>query len=166
MDKYQTRYEAHQKRKKEMLKGIVEEHYSDRQFSDKVVEQEKIEILVNSIQLIPSSCDRHGVYAKVIQDRDSKNLLGGLLVGGTGWVHRSSHIILLFGDPQAYKEGLIYMPFIDSGVVVMKLYEILKDLGLKGCYINPQVRGENQIYFRDRFGHDVYCGCMAIGYAK
>jgi nitroreductase len=164
VDKYQDRYTAHQKRKRDTLKKIGDTHYSTRQFSDKVVEQEKIDILVNSIQLIPSSCDRHGVYAKVISDRDNKNLLSGLLVGGTGWVHRASHIILLFGDPEAYKEGLIYMSYLDAGVAVMKLYDTAKELVLKGCYVNPQVRGDNQIYFRDRFGHDIYCGAFGVGY--
>lgn len=165
-DKYQERYSAHQERKKSVLKEIIQTHYSNRQFEDSVVEQEKIDELVESIQMCPSSCDRHGVYAVVISDRDAKNLLSGLLVGGTGWVHRASHIILLFADPQAYKEGLIYMPYLDAGVVVMNMYNKLKELGLKGCYVNPQVRGENQVYFRDRFGTDIYCGAMGVGYGK
>lgn len=163
-DKYQGRYKAHQERKKGVLKSIIEKHYSTRVFSEKIVEEEKIKELVDSIQLIPSSCDRHGVYTKIIVSRDDKNLLSGLLVGGVGWAHRASHIILLFADPKAYKEGLIYMSYLDAGLAIMKIYDKLKELGLKGCYINPQVRGENQIYFRDRFGHDIFCGAFGVGY--
>lgn len=162
-DEYQKRYLAHQARKKEMLKKIVEEHYSNRVFSDEAVSDKEIDKLTNSIQLIPSSCDRHGVYTKVISDRDNKNLLSGLLVGGTGWVQRASYIILLFGDPNAYKENLIYMSYLDAGLAVMKLYDTAKKMKIKGCYVNPQVRGENQIYFRDRFGYDIFCGAFAIG---
>ena len=160
---YQDRYLAHQERKRETLRKISELHYSDRLFSGEPVEEEKIQEMIEAIQWLPSSCDRHGVYAKVISDRDNKNLLGGLLVGGVGWVNRASHIILLFADPKAYVENLIYMPYLDAGVIIHKFYTMLPDLEIRGCYVNPQVRGNDQIYFRDRFGHDIFCGAFGVG---
>lgn len=161
---FQERYLAHQQRKKTTLQNIGKTHYSTRQFSDKPVEDELIIQLIESVNLLPSSCDRHGVYVKDIYERDDKNLLDGLLVGGVGWIHRAPHVLLLFGNPNAYKENLIYMPYIDAGLAVMNWYNLLKEFGLKGCYVNPQVRGENQLYFRDRFGYDIFCGAMGVGY--
>lgn len=161
---YQSRYLAHQLRKKKVLESITDEHYSNRKFSGEVIPHDKIDKLVESIQRVPSSCDRHGVYAKVISSRDDKNLLSGFLVGGTGWIHRASHIILLFGDPKAYVENLFYMPYLDSGVVIHNLYLECANLKLKGCYANPQVRGDNILMFQHKFGHDIFCGAFGVGY--
>jgi hypothetical protein len=164
IDKHQVRYLKHQNRKKTVLKKIIKNHYSERMFSDNVVDEKTIKTLIDSIQLLPSSCDRHGIYIKPISSRDDKNLLSGLLVGGVGWIHRASHIFLLFANPSTYKEKLLYMPYLDAGVVIMGLYEQVKKLSIRGCYVNPQVRGENQIYFKDRFGYDIFCGAFGVGH--
>lgn len=166
MDKYQDRYIKHQARKKKQLVKLIKQRHSTRIFSDKPVEDTKIEKLIDSLQYAPSSCDRHGVYPVIITERNDKSLLGGILVGGVGWVHRAPVIMLLFGDPQAYKEGLIYMPYLDAGVMVHHLWLSVENEGLKAAYVNPNVRGEHQLFFRDRFGHDVFCGALAIGYEE
>jgi nitroreductase len=163
---YQDRYIAHQLRKKETLLKLIKTRHSTRVFSDKDVEDSKIKVIEDSLLSVPSSCDRHGVYTKTIKDRDNKNLLGGFMVGGVGWIHRAPVIMMLFADPEAYKENLIYTPYLDSGVVLYHILLVAESLGLKACYVNPQVRGENQVYFRDRFGYDIFCGAVAIGYEE
>lgn len=166
MDKYQERYIAHQGRKKKQLVDLIEERHSNRVFSDEDVSQETIELLIDSLKHAPSSCDRHGVYPLIVTERDDKSLLGGILVGGVGWVHRAPVIMLLFGDPQAYKEKLMYMPYLDAGVVLHHTWLVAEREGLKCAYVNPNVRGSHQLFFRERFGYDVFCGALAIGYEK
>jgi len=112
-DIYQERYEAHQARKAKVLKQIMEERHSNRIFSDKPLDHDKhIAPLLEAIDLCPSSCSREAIYSQLITERDEKALLGGVLVGGVGWIHRATAIILLFAEPTAYKAGdeIKFMP--------------------------------------------------------
>jgi len=164
-DIYQKRYMAHQKRKKKVLTQITKERHSDRVFSGVTIDDKTIKELIDSVGNCPSSCDRKGILLDVVSTRDLKDLLSGLLVGGVGWVHRASHIVLLFGDPLAYKvsEETSYMPYLDAGFVVHQLYLTSTVLELKCCYISPKIRDMNKDYFKEIFGDKIFCGAFAIG---
>lgn len=162
-DKYQQKYLAHQLRKREVLAKLIKDRHSTRVFSDKEIDPVLLQTIVNSIEVCPSSCDRHAIYLKVISDRDDKNILGGLLVGGVGWVHRANKIILIFADPKAYKERQVFMPFLDAGVVIYHLYLMSQMNKLKCCFVNPNIRELHQSTFRVLFGGDIFCGVFAIG---
>lgn len=61
------------------------------------------------------------------------------------------------------------MPYIDAGVVVSYLYLVAEDMGLKGCYINPNIREEDELrlnFYLDKFAnrHQIPCGAFAVGY--
>lgn len=165
-DVYQERYLAHQLRKKETLIKIMKKRHSERMFSDKPVELEKLKELVRSLEYVPSSCDRKAVSFEVITDRDKKALLGGMLVGGVGWIHRAPIIFLLKADPLAYKAGdeINYMPFLDAGVIVQQLFLMGTALGLKTAYVNPNIRPMNSDHFKKVFGDKIFCGAFAVGY--
>jgi nitroreductase len=164
-DQYQERYLAHQERKKKTLLEIMEARHSDRRFADTVVEQEKIDQLLAVIDKCPSSCDRKAVGVMVIDDRDRKSLLGGILVGGVGWIQRASHILLIQADPIAYKAGneIEFMPYLDGGVVAQQLYLMATALGLACCFVNPNVREINQEHYHKVFGDKMLVGAFAIG---
>jgi len=100
-----------------------------------------------------------------MSNRDDKELLGGILVGGVGWVHRAKCILLIFADPIAYKAGneRDYMPFIDAGAVVQQLSLLASANDLVGCFVNPTIRSHNQRHFNNLFGSDIFCGAYAIG---
>ena len=95
-DIYQQRYLAHQERKakllyasqygdieyrkytdkeKEVFFEILNNRVSQRTFNKIPVE---IEPVLEAIKTIPSSCGRKGVSVRVLEDRDSKDLLSGL----------------------------------------------------------------------------------------
>lgn len=168
MDKYQKRYQAHQKRKAKVLASIIKKRHSTRQFSTDQVEPKIIKELINSIKDCPSSCDRQAISLMDISDRDHKALLGGILVGGVGWIHRASNILLIFADPIAYKAGdeIKFMPYLDAGVVIEHLYLKCSELNLKCCFANPNIREMNQEHFKKVFSDKIYCGCIAIGYEE
>ena len=123
-DEYQKRYQAHQNRKKQTLIEIMKQRHSNRMFSDVVISDDTIEKLVASIDMCPSSCGRKAISIMTVRDRDKKALLGGLLVGGVGWIHRADTILLIFADQIAYKAGdeIKFMPYLDAGVVIEHLY--------------------------------------------
>lgn len=161
-DVYQERYLAHQQRKAKILAEIVAERHSERQFGRGEVDETPI---LEAISDCANSCNRQAVYPKVITERDDKSILGGLLVGGVGWIHRADKIILLFADPIAYKAGdeINYMPYLDAGVQVGQAYLAASANDIAICYANPNVREKHKEFFQEMFGDDLFCGALAIG---
>lgn len=184
MDKFQERYLAHQAKKKSTLSGkyedeikysydqidalktIFENRNSSRVFSGEPVTDSELEYVLNLVSTSPSSCDRKGVEYKIITDREDKETLSGLLVGGVGWIYRADKIVLLLANSEAYKSPAEkeFMPYLDAGVMIQSFYLACEALGLKCCYVNPNIRESNKIFFQERFGEfNIYCGAIAIG---
>ena len=167
-DTYQQRYLDHQQRKRAVLTELLAERHSDRMYADIPLNGPILHELCRAIETAPSSCDRRGIRCELVDDRDTKALLGGLLVGGVGWVHRAPLVLMLFADLAAYKAPgeLVNMPYLDAGTIVGQLGLAAAGLGLAGCYINPNVRLQHLPLFQQRFGHDLYCGAYAVGYPR
>lgn len=165
MDVYQSRYKSHQKRKAEQLFKIMERRHSERVFGDGALTEDEIAKIEKYARVVPSSCDRKAVYWKWITKRDDKQILGGLLVGGVGWIHRADRIMLLFADRFAYKENLFYMPFLDGGIIVQQIYLTCTAIGLKCCFVNPNIRIDHYPFFDKLFNSEdhFFLGAMAIG---
>lgn len=183
-DKHQQRYLAHQERKSLMFRSIygaskyrrydekeqnlfieiLKNRRSQRVFNREPVDVEKI---IELADYRPSSCDRRSVEIKVIESRDDKDLLGGLLVGGTGWIHRADKILLMIAWKDAYKSPAEkeFMSYIDAGVLAQTIYLICETMNVGSCYVNPNIREVNKEFFHERFIPDgyQYVGCMAIG---
>lgn len=173
VDEFQSRYLAHQSHpggKRDELIALVKERHSNRRFDDKQVEPALIGQILDTLRHCPSSCDRFGVRVKVIQDRDDKALLNGLLVGGTGWVYRAPTVLMLFANKNAYKGGengdeVNYNSYLDAGIMAQTAMLVATSLGLHTAFINPQVRRADRDYFYERFGNDdlIFCGAIALG---
>lgn len=167
-DDYQRRYEAHQARKRETLRALLVERHSERMFAERDVTSEDLALVMKAAQAAPSSCNRHGVTVTAVRGRDDLALLGGLLVGGVGWIHRAPVVLLLHGDPVAYRAPgeLAYMPFLDAGVMVGAMQLAAEAARLATCFVNPNVREHNRSHFAQRFGGGVYCGALAVGWPR
>lgn len=167
-DPYQDRYEKHQSRKRAVLAELVAERHSERRFADEPLDPDALVTLIDAAQRTASSCDRKGVWVNPVTDRDTKALLGGLLVGGVGWIHRAPAVLMLFADPVAYKAGdeIAYMPYLDAGVIVGQLYLAATALDLAACFVNPNVREAHKELFRAHFGGELYCGALAVGHQR
>jgi nitroreductase len=159
--------------KKQELVALMKERHSNRRFDTKEVEPEVIEELLECVKHCPSSCDRHGVRIKVCTERNEKDLLDGLLVGGTGWVYRAPVAFLLMADPKAYlADGgreINYNSYIDAGVMVQQLSLLATAMKLHCAFINPNIRDENKDFFMSRFKPEkwesaVFCGAFVFGY--
>lgn len=166
VDKYQERYIWHQFKKKKELMKLMRMRHSNRIFSDKPIDAKTFKTLMEASLYVPSSCNRQGVEIIPIDSRDDKAILGGLLVGGVGWIHRAPLIFLLMADPFAYKAGdeVSFMPYLDAGVIVQQIWLMATALNLKCAYVNPNIRKQNQEHFYKLFGAGVFCGALAIGY--
>lgn len=181
MDIYQERYLKHQEHKRRTLKSTsgtmnfykyseeeqaIFERIATNRRSQRTFNETEIDIspILEMLKTVPSSCNRHAVYTKTITERDDKDLLGGLLVGGVGWIHNVHTILLLFADLTAYKgtaEGPL--PYLDAGAMVQMAYLTAEVNNIGCCYVNPNVREHNQGFFAQRFGQDLFCGALAFG---
>ncbi len=183
VDIYQQRYLKHQERKRNSLTGkstkkhnkysradrcvlerILKNRESQRIFKDGEID---IKPILKAIQTAPSSCNRKAVSVRVIDSREDKELLSGLLVGGVGWSYRADKILLLVADSKAYKSAAEkdIMPYIDAGVIIQTAYlsAEVNDIGV--CYVNPNIRDINKEIFRDRFlnKEEMFCGALILG---
>lgn len=165
-DLYQQRYLAHQKRKREVLEGLLLARHSNRVFDPRPLHADDTVLVMKAIHTAPSSCARRGVTAAPYEERDAKAALAGLLVGGVGWLHRAPTVFLLIGDPAAYKAPgeSSYMPYLDAGVAVGQALLAVTAAGMAGCYVNPNIRQAHRPAFELLFGDSIFCGALAVGY--
>ena len=165
-DEAQARYLAHQARKKETLIEIMRQRHSDRMYDARPVQEDLRAQVREAIDLCPSSCDRRGVGAVEVDSRDELALLGGLLVGGVGWIHRAPWVLLLMAREETYKAPgeVEFMPYLDAGAVIQQVMLRATDLGLATAYVNPNIRQFNRDHFRRIFGDGIFCGALAIGH--
>lgn len=182
MDKFQSRYIEHQARKKEALAGKYEKEvtYSKKEqdilrrifknrHSSRIFNGDNVNLdyVLELVKTSPSSCDRQAVGYVIIDDREDKEILSGLLVGGVGWVHRADKIVLLFADMDAYKSPAEkdFMPYLDAGTMIQSFYLASEVMGIKCCYVNPNIRERNKLFFNNRFNIDgkLYCGAIILG---
>lgn len=184
MDIYQKRYLEHQARKAKSLTSdygvkvkphkrketesffkILESRSSQRVFNREELTAEELYHILKAIDLSPSSCSRKGVGVKIITERDDKDLLSGLLVGGVGWMNRGQVILLLEADMLAYKNPAERdtMPYLDAGVIIQTAYLSAEALNIGCCYVNPNVREKNQEFFKERFGIEMFLGAIVLG---
>jgi len=148
-----------------VLKKIVDSRASSRVYNKIPVDKEVLESILQDLCKTPSSCNRQTISLMVIEDRDRKELLSGLLVGGVGWIHRADKILLLFANGEAYKENLFYMPYLDAGVMIQQLYLSCTANNVSCCYINPNIREINQEHFKKTFSNLIFCGALALGHS-
>lgn len=179
MDKFQERYEEHQKRKKEKFVGeekklktlydkmvlisIMEERRSQRKFNNTpITEFDKINI-EKSVLLSPSSCNRQAIEIFYINPKEAEKYL----VGGKNWIKEADKVILLFANKDAYKSPneKAFMPYLDAGFVGQNIYLMCEALNIGCCYVNPNIRKEDINEFNAIYNHqgNYFCGAVAIG---
>lgn len=166
IDRYQRAYLHHQAAKAEVLREIMLRCHSDRLFAPEGVAADVLARVVAAADTAPSSCDRHAVRVRVVRERDAKARLGGLLVGGVGWVHRAPAILLLHADPAAYKAPgeLAFMPFLDTGFAADRMLLAAETEGLKHCFVNPAIREADREHFQKSFEIELLGGAVALGW--
>lgn len=166
MDRYQQRYLKHQAKKREQLIEIFESRRSQRNYNGKEIDTKVIDKILEESAKAPSSCNRQAVYAQVVAEREDKDFLSGILVGGVGWIHRADKIILLFAAKEAYKAGdeIRFMPYLDAGVHIAYLQLLGETHGIGMAYVNPNIRQKHRKIFEELYGNDIYCGAIACGY--
>ena len=175
-DTAQDRYVAHQARKAAVLEqvaadtiaDIMENRHSIRRYTREPISDTHLKRLLDAAKTAPSSCDRQAITVTPITARDDLALLGGLLVGGVGWVHRAPLLLLLTADPTAYKApgeiDRLGMPQLDAAHVSQSILLTAVSLNLGACFVNPNIRERDVPHFHAVFGPGLLCGAVAVGH--
>lgn len=165
-DVYQIRYLEHQARKAEVLRDLMQRCHSDRVFAPDAVDGAVLSRVVDAASTAPSSCNRQAVKVLEVRARDDKARLGGILVGGVGWIHRAPVVLLLHADPAAYKAPgeIDFMPYLDVGFVADRILLAAEAEGLKHCFVNPSIRQPDIEHFQKTFGIELLGGAVALGW--
>jgi nitroreductase len=179
MDKYQERYLDHLERKKfqvntypcdidmylyQRFPDVLYSRRSIRVFSDSHISDDTLDTILHQALESPSSCNRQCIKVKVIRNKDQKDSLNYLFVGGAGWIRGADIILLLFADMQGYKSPneVSYMPYLDAGVMAMTICYASEYLGLGTCIVNPNIKQDNLLEFNTKFNPLGYKFCLAI----
>lgn len=182
-DKYQKRYSDHQERKKELLnskpkelpiietdsfKEIIANRRSVRLFSNKPIITTKLLTILKTAVESPSSCNRQCVSIKIVSENKNKNKLARYLVGGKNWINKADKILLLFADMHGYKSPneVLYMPYLDAGVMAMTICYSAQAQGIGSCIVNPNIEQEKTNKFNQEFNKNGwrFCTAIALGY--
>ena len=178
VDEYQQRYLEHIERKKKMRTtddkkiysydkiqdffNILESRRSQRVFNKNEILGDEINLLLESVRVAPSSCNRQAIYIKMFDKVED------LLVGSKGWINNANKIFLLFADMKAYKSPneIDFMPYLDAGVVIENLYLAAEVLGIGACYVNPNIRPEDKKRFDKLYNQEYnrFSGAVMFGY--
>lgn len=165
MDKFQTRYINHQKRKKNTLTSLVEPNFKrsetildviknrrSRRVYNRGILDNQLDKIIEISKYSPSSCNRKAVSVKKISSK-----LSNQLVGAIEW-HKKGTVIGLFADMNAYKSQweVDYMPYLDAGVMAQTILLYCEYKKIKACFINPNTHGKYN-------GKKRFCGAIAMG---
>jgi len=149
---------------------IMKDRHSERMFDSAPIPHNTLERWQHEITAVkaeaPSSCDRQAVSLFGVTGRDDRAFLGGVLVGGVGWIHRAPLVVLVFADPVAYVAGdeIKWMPYLDAGVVIQQVLLWATAEGLHSAFANPNIRDGHRPFFESQFGNQIFCGAIALGY--
>jgi len=182
-DNYQQRYIDHQERKKQGLtvlpldlpiiesdsfREIIEKRRSVRTFLKKEITAPSLIFILKTAIESPSSCNRQCISVKIVFNKRSKNKLSQYLVGGKGWISKADKILLLFADMRGYKSPneVLYMPYLDAGVMAMSICFSAQAKGMGSCIVNPNIEQENVNKFNQEFNKQgwKFCIAVALGY--
>lgn len=128
------------------LFDVIEARRSVRTFSDRDVEPEKIERVLEAARLAPSWKNLQCWSFVVVTDRAAiENLATSGALGGNTWARRAPVLIVACGDPAASGDryGIPYYA-VDVAIALQQLVLAATDLGLGTCWIGvfeePKVR--------------------------
>jgi len=181
MDKYQERYLKYQESKKNMSATEEKTFYSDseiaplfdimynrrsqRIFNGEDISEADLVTLVNAAGSSPSSCNRMAVGIKIVRGKEEISDLFDFLVGGKGWLDKANIVLLLLADMFAYKSPaeVDFMPYLDAGFMAQNIYMACEATGIGACFVNPNIRSEDEFYSLFVPDEHRFCGAMALG---
>lgn len=111
---------------------------------------------------------RHGgAHTRPANSADDKAFLGGVLVGGVGWIHRADEVLLLCAELDHYRPDEVeFLPYLEAGFLASQILLVACSAGRRAHFVSPLVREDNRAFVGHRFGNGkpfILCGAIAMG---
>jgi nitroreductase len=150
---------------------VIEKRHSVRKYSDKPVERELLDAIVNLAQTAPSSRNSHSSSFVIVEDRDTLDALSQMRDYGSALISGAQAAIIVLGDTS--KTDL----WVDNCAISATFVQLaVTSMDLASCWVHingrPRLKAEPQgqgavEYVIELLGIKEglvpYC-CIAIGY--
>ena len=180
MDEYQQRYIDYHKIRRQVsddppprytskerlgFEKIMRGRRSQRVFNSTPLTSDEIFKLYGAANLAPSSCNRRGVSVVLFREKEMKEEIAKILVGGVGWLDTADSILFLLANMVAYKSPaeVAFMPYLDAGVIAQNVLLMAESLGIGACFVNPNILKDKMDDFVKFTGGRRFCGAIALG---
>ena len=150
---------------------VIEKRHSVRKYSDKPVERELLDAIVNLAQTAPSSRNSHSSSFVIVEDRDTLDALSQMRDSGSALISGAQAAIIVLGDTS--KTDL----WVDNSAISATFVQLaVTSMDLASCWVHingrPRFKAEPEgqgaveyvtelLGIKD--GFVPYC-CIAIGY--
>ena len=152
-----------------MFVDLLRTRRSVRQFHDKPVEQEKVDLLIESMLRSPSSRDFNPWEFVVVRDHQTIEALAQSKTHGSSFLKNAPLAIVVCGDPA---KSDVWIE--DCSIASLIVHLAATDLGLGSCWIQLRLRQHDaettsEEYVKKLLGLDgnmLVEAVIAIGYGK
>ena len=118
-----------------MLLNCIEKRYSVRKFLDKLVEQEKIDILLEAARLAPSASNKQTWHFVVIKDKEQRKKLTDICRGQKFVSEAPITIAVCYTNLDYIMTCGQKAPVIDGAIAAEHIVLQAVELGLGSCWI-------------------------------
>lgn len=122
-----------------MFIDLLRKRRSIRQFQDKAVEQEKIDLLTEAVLRSPSSRSLYPWHFVVVQDKATLAALSKSKPHGAAFLKQAPLAIVVCADPESCDVWVE-----DCSIASILLHLEATDLGLGSCWIQLRLREYNE----------------------
>ena len=150
-----------------MFIDLLRKRRSVRAFQDRVVEQEKIDLLIEAMLRAPSSRSLYPWEFVVVQDRETINTLSRAKPHGSAFMKNANLAIVVCADPEKCDVWIE-----DCSIASLLLHLQATDLDLGSCWVQIRLREHDEQKSSEKYVADtlglkegmVVEAIVAIGY--
>ena len=154
----------------ENFKLLCKERHSLRDFSEAVVEDEKINKIIDIAYEAPSACNRQSFRYIVIKNKEKISTVACSAGGANSFYKKITCLIAVIGDFSSYSHPKDrHLVYIDSALSTMQLLLAAQTVNVESCIINwPDSNVAEKKFFHSinlkQFERPIML--IALGYAK
>lgn len=143
---------------------LAAKRYSCRNFSEKEVEKEKIDKLLEVFRLAPTACNYQPQRIKIITDSESKKKLR--FCTPCGWGAPVQMIICFDKDVSAKRrDDNLDLGYMDASIATTSIMFEATDIGLASTWVEMVKPDKVRQYFNIPDNYEVF-GLLFVGYPK
>lgn len=124
---------------------LVKNRFSCRSYSDRVVEEEKINMILESARRAPSACNFQPISIIVIRNKKIIDNISDYSGNGKEWIKKASVIFVICSERNkswVNRSSGKSTHIIDAAIVTEYMSLMAADIGLSSCWIKGYIEKE------------------------